>query len=108
MAENSKPKAKQKGPGRPIQKGQVLNPGGRPKIPEDVKEMFRAASPKAAQALIALVESPDASEQGRIKACEIILNRAWGTPVQAIDVTSEGKAIVFPLAFADWDDAPAN
>ncbi len=31
--------ARNRGPGRPIQKGQVLNPTGRPPIPEELKEM---------------------------------------------------------------------
>ena len=85
MATNSEKKAR--GKGRPIQKGQVLNPTGRPKIPEDVRETCKAASIEAINILLALMRSEDTNAGERIKAATTILNRAWGTPAQSIELT---------------------
>jgi len=74
--------------GRPIKKGQVLNPGGRPKIPEEVVEMCRAASPRAISELIAVFDDEQARPGDKIRASEAILNRAWGSPRQAIDLSN--------------------
>ena len=87
MAQNGEKKAR--GRGRPIQKGQVLNPGGRPKIPDDVKEAARAACPRAIQVLISIMENEDANQGERIKAAVALLNRAYGTPMQSVEVSGK-------------------
>ena len=98
MAQNGEKKAR--GRGRPIQKGQVLNPGGRPKIPEDVKEACRAASIEAVDILLALMRSKDTNPGERIKAATTILNRAWGTPVQAVEVSGkEGEPLALKIEY---------
>lgn len=70
---------------KPIKKGEVRNPTGRPKTPEAVKAILRAATPQAAQALADIVADPSKKASDRIKAAEIILDRVLGKAVQPID-----------------------
>lgn len=69
---------------KPIPKGVVLNPAGRPKIPEDVKETLRAATPRAAQVLVELLEARD--PKIRLQASSIIMDRVYGKATQQVDV----------------------
>ena len=68
--------------------GKSGNPGGRPKIPDDVKEATRAACPKAVAVLVALLD--DKKPLVRMEAAKILLERGYGKPVQmqavALDV----------------------
>ena len=62
------------------------NPGGgRPKIPDDVKEATRAACPKAVAVLVALLDSK--KELVRMDAAKILLERGYGKPVQMQDIS---------------------
>lgn len=70
---------------KPIPKGTALNPAGRPKTPEAVKAILKAATPAAAQALADIVADPAKKASDRIKAAEIILDRVLGKAVQPID-----------------------
>jgi len=65
------------------------NPSGRPKIPEDIKEACKAASIEAIDILLTLMRSEDTNAGERIKAATTILNRAWGTPAQSIELTGK-------------------
>ena len=62
------------------------NPGGgRPKIPDDVKEATRAACPKAVAVPVALLDSK--KELVRMDAAKILLERGYGKPVQMQDIS---------------------
>lgn len=63
-------------------KGQSGNPSGRPKIPPEVVEAARAASPKAIQRAIELMDNPDPNVA--LKALNTVLDRGYGKPVQAV------------------------
>src|SRR5918994_3965728 len=56
--------------------------GGRKPIPEDVKELARAATPRAIQRQIELMESED--ENVALKATNAVLDRAFGKPAQTV------------------------
>jgi hypothetical protein len=79
--------------GKPFAKGKSGNPGGRPKIPEDVKEACRALTPMAISTLQEVCASGETPPGVRVAAAEAILNRAWGRPVQEI-VGKDGEALV--------------
>ena len=73
----------------PFVKGQSGNPGGRKPIPEEVKELARAATPKAMRRQVELIDSED--EAIALKATELVLNRAFGKPAQTVNVNSEKR-----------------
>ena len=66
-----------------FQKGESGNPGGRPKLPAEMREMFRVKAPEAFEVLSRHLQSPDAKVA--IAAATQILDRAYGRPVQSID-----------------------
>ena len=65
--------------------GKSGNPGGRPKIPDDVKEATRAACPKAVAVLVALLD--DKKPLIRLEAAKTLLDRAYGKPTQMQDIS---------------------
>lgn len=77
-AENSK-----KPRGKAFPKGKSGNPGGRPKLPEDVKhvrEMARSYTVEALATLASVME--DGSGPARVAAANALLDRGWGKAPQ--------------------------
>ena len=88
-AENSKTATKKRVPGRPFEKGKSGNPGGRKKIPDDVKEMLKGATPAACKLLCDTINDKNARIDLRIKCSEIVLDRVYGKPQQAVEVDAK-------------------
>src|SRR5262249_37802824 len=70
--------------GKPFQKGQSGNPGGRPKEIAEVKELARQHMPAAIDALVSIMNNPEASDAGRVSAANALLDRGCGKPPQHI------------------------
>ena len=70
------------------------NPGGRPKVPMDVRSPLAAGSLAAAQRLVELIKSED--ERVSLSASLALLDRVLGKPPASLEVTSAPAA-------ADWD-----
>ena len=69
--------------------GQTGNPGGRPKMPERYKELFRGRLTDLSIQVLEDVLSgadEDAKTSDRVRCVEIALDRAWGKPIQAVDL----------------------
>ena len=75
--------------------GKSGNPGGRPKIEKNIREMARAHTELAVQALIEVVK--DKRHPQRVVAANSLLDRGYGKPLQQHEI---GK----PGAFADLSD----
>ena len=71
--------------GRPFQKGQSGNPGGRPKEIAEVKELAREHMPAAIEALASIMNNPKASDAARVSAASALLDRGYGKAPQHID-----------------------
>jgi hypothetical protein len=71
-----------------FKKGVSGNPGGRPKQSADVVEAARALTPKAIETLEHLLANGE-NEMTRVRAAEILLNRAWGTPAQHVNLENK-------------------
>ena len=82
MAENSDITAKRHGRGRPFQKGQSGNPGGRPKVAPEVRELAKEHGPQAFARVIKLMDSKD--ESLALAACKEVLNRVYGRSPQPL------------------------
>jgi hypothetical protein len=70
----------------PFKKGQSGNPGGRPKLPPEIKQMLEEKGPEALDLLVKHLQHKDS----RIAqaAAIAILDRAYGRPVQQIDTNA--------------------
>jgi len=97
LAENSKKTAK-RGKGKPFAPGKSANPGGRPKIPEEVRDAARALSLEAIKILAGVMRGAKTRPGDKIRAAETLLNRAWGTPASSVEITGkDGQPIEVAL-----------
>ena len=67
-----------------FKKGNCANPGGRPALPKEVREACQNVTLEAVGILTEIMRNKKSRDTDRIKSCEIILNRAYGAPEQAI------------------------
>ena len=74
--------------GKPFQKGRSGNPGGRPKVVAEVKELARAHTREAIETLVSIMSNPKAAPAARVSAANALLGRGYGKPPQHI--TGEG------------------
>lgn len=81
-----------------FKKGQSGNPGGRPRIPADVKELARAMAKPAVDALAEIVKSKKAPAAARVSAAVALLDRGYGKPAQTINANVR-------RSFSDISDA---
>ena len=73
-------------------KGTSGNPNGRPKVPNEVLALARAAAPDAIRKLVELIKSPE--DKIALQASNAVLDRAYGKPIQATELMgAEGGAL---------------
>ena len=74
--------------------------GGRKPIPEDLKEAFQLSGHEALDVLLSVMRDKKARNADRIKAAEIILDRGYGRPRQAVAVepaeNSNSGVVILP------------
>ena len=70
--------------GKPFKKGQSGNPGGRPKVVAEVKELARAHTGEAIETLVSIMTNPKSAPAARVSAANALLDRGFGKPAQHI------------------------
>jgi hypothetical protein len=75
---------------KPFAPGQSGNPGGRPRIPDDVKALARSHTREAIAVAAEIMRNPEETGTARMSAVNTILDRAWGKPSQHITVDPVG------------------
>ena len=70
--------------GRPFKKGQIGNPGGRPKVVAEVNELARVHTAEAIQTLVSIMTNPKSAPAARVSAANALLDRGYGKPPQHI------------------------
>lgn len=98
MAQNSQ---QQRGAGRPFQKGQSGNPGGRPKEIGHVRDLAKAHTEASIETLAQIRGDLAAPHAARVAAAQALLDRAWGKPSQAIGGAEDLGPIKTVVA---WED----
>jgi hypothetical protein len=73
-----------------FQKGQSGNPGGRMKMPGEIKDALKEHTPKAIETLVSIMNNARAPANARIAAANSMLDRAWGKPVQSVNASVNG------------------
>lgn len=68
-------------------KGQSGNPSGRKPVDPLVQEMFSRLIPQAMAAVEECLKSP--RPEIKLKASELIFDRSWGRPAQAVEVSGK-------------------
>jgi hypothetical protein len=74
--------------GRPFKKGESGNPGGRPKVIAELRELAREHAPDAIKELARLA-SKAKSETARVAAIRELLDRGYGKTAQVLDTDNE-------------------
>jgi hypothetical protein len=74
-------------------KGRSGNPGGRPKVVAEVRDLARAQTAQAIATLSAIMSSAKAPAAARVAAANSLLDRGWGRPTQAMDVRATGPTL---------------
>jgi len=76
--------------GKPFQKGQSGNPGGRPKEVAEVRELARQYTEEAVDTLATIMRNGKEPAAARVRAAESILDRGYGKASQPIDGDGDG------------------
>ncbi len=86
--------------GRPFAKGQSGNPSGRKPVPQELKDMLKAATKDAAKLLIDTMKNDDEKIEMRIRCAETIMDRVYGKSTQPIE--SDGTVRVILEGLEDY------
>jgi hypothetical protein len=70
---------------KPFQKGQSGNPGGRPAIIAEIRDLAREKAPEALKTLAAIMQDKGAAPSARVAAANAILDRGYGKPLQSVE-----------------------
>lgn len=81
----------------PFVKGKSGNPSGRPKEIGHVRDLARAHTEDAIKTLVEIRADPTQPAPARVAAATALLDRAWGKPSQAVDMTSKGERVGYVI-----------
>lgn len=106
MAQNSGETAK-RGKGKPFRKGQSGNPGGRPRVVAEIRELARQHGPDMIARLAEIAKSAE-SESAQVAAIKELLERAYGKSAAAPEDNDEavGRIVRFITGFSNPNGGP--
>ncbi len=81
--------------------GSVSNPGGRPRIPEELKTKLCKGAAQSVDFWLQLVADDQAKTEHRLKAAEYLFSYAYGKPTQIVDASLEAEVTQARLSLAD-------
>ena len=90
--------------GKGFMPGQSGNPGGKKKEPEAFKQLAREHSIEALQTVILLLNDKNTRPNEKLKAAELIMDRAWGKATQHIDADLRPDTDSFANRLIDMTD----
>jgi hypothetical protein len=68
--------------------GETGNPGGRPKVVKEVRQLAQQYTVEAIQTLANIMQDPSEHASARVHAADIILNRGHGKAPQTFEATN--------------------
>jgi hypothetical protein len=86
-SENRRKQTGRKNPSSAWRPGQSGNPGGRPKVSAEIRNLAREHGPKAIERLVALMHSQN--ESVAVRAAEALLDRGYGRPMQGMELREQ-------------------
>lgn len=72
-----------------FQKGQSGNPGGRPAVVRELRDLARAHTAEALQTLVEVMSDPGTSPAARVAAACALLDRGFGKPAQSLTLEAD-------------------
>lgn len=85
--------------------GRSGNPGGRPKLIAEVRDLARGATEAAIGTLIEIMQDGRAPAAARVSAATALLDRAWGKPAQAVAVAAVPRTSFLGQALMEVHDS---
>ena len=86
-----------------FRKGVSGNPGGKPAVLEEVRELARQQTAASIMALAQIRDDKRAPAQARVAASVALLDRAWGRPAQAI-IAEVTQTFAFEIPLAELSE----
>jgi hypothetical protein len=84
MSENRRKETGCKVPSSAWKRGQSGNPGGRPKVSAEIRDLARMQGAQAIERLVELMHSKN--ESVAVRAAEALLDRGYGRPVHGMEL----------------------
>ena len=92
--------------GRPFRRGVSGNPGGRPRVAGEIRDLARRFTATALAALVEICEN-GRNEVARVAAASALLDRAWGKPGLPIEQSvAEAPQVAVNVRFVNASAPP--